>query len=358
MTAWGSLSRAMLFGFLRDRSALFFTIVFPLMFLVLFGGVFKNQTAPKLTVLQLGAVRVLDELPAAQRAALDQALTITRVSEPPPAGTDPLAPVRKGDAAAAVEERAGTVVLHFSAADPVRAGLVQQVLGALVDQANLAATGTPPRFQLQARQVEDRSLKAIQFVTPGLLGWAVATGATFGAALTLVTWRQKQILRRLRLSPVPTAAVVGARVGVSVGVALAQTAIFLGLAVLPYFGLRLSSWWWLSLPLVLAGTLAFLSLGLLVGAWARTPEAATGLANLVVLPMAFLSGAFFPLDTAPSWLQAVSRLLPLRYLVEGMKDVMVRGEGPASTLPALGVLLGFTAVALLLATRLFRWEDV
>ena len=62
----------------------------------------------------------------------------------------------------------------------------------------------------------------------------------FGAALTLVTWRQKKILRRLRLSPVSTGDVVGARVGVSIAIALVQTAIFIGVALLPYFGLQLS----------------------------------------------------------------------------------------------------------------------
>ena len=84
----------------------------------------------------------------------------------------------------------------------------------------------------------------------------------------------------------------------------------------------------MAIPLLVAGTLAFLAIGLLAGAVAKTPEGAVNLANFIVLPMAFLSGSFFPLEGAPGWLQTVSKAFPLRHLNEGMLDVMVRGAGP------------------------------
>jgi ABC-2 type transport system permease protein len=101
-----------------------------------------------------------------------------------------------------------------------------------------------------------------------------------------------------------------------------------------------------------------MSIGLLAGAWAKTAEAASAIANLVVLPMAFLSGAFFPLDNAPSWLQKVSQVFPLRHLVTAMQDVMVRGKGPVSVLPALGLLLGFAVVLTVIAAMAFKWDDI
>jgi ABC-2 type transport system permease protein len=179
----------------------------------------------------------------------------------------------------------------------------------------------------------------------------------FGAALTLVTWRQKKLLRRLRLSPVGVSTIAGARVVVSLVIALVQTAIFIGVASLPYFGLKLSAYWWMSLPVIAAGTLAFLSIGLVAGALAKTEEAAVLITNLVVLPMAFLSGAFIPLDFSPKWVRTVAEIFPLKHLVTGMQDVMVRGKSPASVLPELAVLLGFSAVLSFVAIKAFRWED-
>ena len=349
-----SLSRAMFLGLLRDRTALFFTVLFPLMFLLLFGGLFKNQTAPRSDVLQIGSVAVLDQIPAADRADLDAVLHIDKATSK----EDALDKVRKGDVDAAVEQSGSTLILHYSAADRVKSATVQGVFNELVQQENLAAAGvTTTAVKLDAEQVEDQSLKTIQYLTPGLLGWAIATGAMFGAALTLANWRQKKILRRLRLSPVSTGTIVGARVGVSVLVALVQTAIFIGVASVPYFGLQLSNYWWMCIPVVFVGTLAFLSIGLLAGSFTKTPEAASAIANLIVLPMAFLSGAFFPLQGAPAWLQTISQALPLRHMVDGLLDVMVRGEPPVSVLPQLGILAAFAVVVSAVSVALFRWED-
>src|SRR5689334_16353457 len=194
-----SLSRAMFLGLLRDRTALFFTVLFPLMFLILFGGLFKNQTAPRSDVLEIGPVAVIDNIPDADRAQLDAVLHV----QPATSREDALDKVRKGDVDAAVEQSGSTLIVHYSAADRVKSATVQGIFNALVQQANLEAAGvTRPTIQLETQQVEDQSLKTIQYLTPGLLGWAIATGAMFGAALTLVNWRQKKILRRLRLSPV------------------------------------------------------------------------------------------------------------------------------------------------------------
>ena len=217
--------------------------------------------------------------------------------------------------------------------------MVQAVFASLVQQANQAASGRSPVFALATAQVENKSLKPIQYLAPGLLGWAIASGATFGAAITLVSWRQNKLLRRLRLAPVSTASVVTARLGVSLAVAMIQLAVFLAIATRPYFGLKLTASWWMAIPIVAAGTLAFMSIGLLTGAIAKTQQAATAIANLIILPMAFLGGAFIPLDFAPAWIRQVSYVMPLRYLVTGMQDVMARGDGPATALPAIGIML-------------------
>jgi ABC-2 type transport system permease protein len=349
----GTLSTAMLLGFIRDRTALLFTVLFPLLFLVLFGGLLQNQGPSRVKVQQVGSLSVVDQLPADARGEIDKLFEIHRVDDLAVA----IEAVRAGDFAAVLEQQNDTVIVHYSLADQVRAGTVLNVMRSLVQQTNLAESGVPPRVRLDAVQVEDRSLKTIQYVTPGLLGWAVATGATFGAALTLVAWRKRMILRRLRLSPVGTSAIVLARVGVSLAIAMLQTAIFLGVALLPIFGLQLAGYWWMAIPTILIGTLAFLSIGLVAGAVAKTEEAAGVFTNLVVLPMAFLSGSFFPLDNAPQWLRSFSEILPLKHLNTAMLDVMVRGKTPLSILPELGILLGFAAVMSLIAVRFFRWDD-
>ncbi|WP_283137892.1 ABC transporter permease [Rhizohabitans arisaemae] len=332
---------------------MFFTILFPLIFLIIMGGLFQSGGAPQSRLITIGAVPMIDLLPAQGRAEVDKVLQISRLDDAEQALTQ----VRNGDAAAAVQQRGDQVVMHFSAADTTSSGIVRSVMEGIIQAANLATTGQPPRFSLTLNQVENKALPQIQYLTPGILGWAIATGATFTAASTLVLWREKRILRRLTLTPVRFPAVTGARVLVSLGIALAQTVIFLAVAV-GFFGLKLASHWWTSIPLILAGTLAFLAIGLLAGAKAKSVETANAVSNLIVIPMAFLSGSFFPLSMAPQWLQNVAEVFPLRHLNTGMLDSLARGLDPAAILPELGILLGFAAVITTLAVWLFRWNDI
>ena len=341
-----TLTRAMLRAFFRDRTALFFTFFFPLMFLVVFGLIFRDGGSTSITVGVVGSGQIVDNLPAqavtAERyASLDQAL----------------AKVRSGDLPAVVAQDGDRVTLRYAASDQVKAATVNGIVGAVVDGANVAASGRPPTFTLTSDRVEDESLKPIQFITPGIMSWGIATSAAFGAALTLVSWRRKQLLRRVRLSPAPVWTVVGARVGVSLVVAFVQATVFIGIALTPPFGLQLPSHWWLAIPLLAAGTLAFLSIGLLVGSIAKTEEAASAMANFVVLPMAFLSGSFFDISAAPGWLRTVSQVLPLRWMNDAMLDVLARGQTASAVWPAVPALLGFTVVVTGIATRVFRWED-
>jgi ABC-type multidrug transport system permease subunit len=354
MNSFRSLARAMFLGFRRDRGALFFTIALPLFFLLIIGGLFAKQSTPKSKVLEIGSVAVVDQMPAEMRAGFQKSLKITPITDRDAA----LNKVKKGDYDAALEQHGDQVVIHFSAADQVKSGTAQGQVEGLVQAANQAAAGTAPKYALQAQQVEDKSLKPIQYITPGLLGWALAAAGMFGASTTLVTWRTKGILRRLRLSPVPIRTVFTARVAVSLGVALVQTVLFIGVATTPFFGLKLAHYWWMAIPMVLCGVLAFLSIGMLIGAWAKTQESAQGVTQMIVLPMAFLGGSFFPIDQAPRWLRLVTEIFPLRHLNDGMLKVMARGAGPASVLPEMGILLAFALVAAIIAVRIFRWEQI
>ena len=347
--AFRSLSRALFRGFVRDRTALVFSLLLPVLFLALFGSLYRNTDTPRLTVVEWGQVPLL----AKAGPGLGKVLDVSHTSSWKLALHD----VHQGNDDAAVEQIGPLLVVRYSVADPTTAGLVQTIFASIVQQANKALVKANRGYVLLTKQIE-RHVRPIQFIAPGLLAWAIASGATFGAAITLVNWRHNKLLRRLRLAPVSTGSVVLARVGVALAVAMVQLALFLAIATTPYFGLQLTAAWWMAIPLVICGTLAFMSIGLLVGSFAKTQQAATAVANLIILPMAFLGGAFIPLVFAPSWMQEVSYAMPLRYLVTGMQDVMARGEGPAAALPDIGILLLLTAVLCLISVRVFRWDEI
>ncbi|MFE2752011.1 ABC transporter permease [Actinosynnema sp. NPDC059335] len=347
MTAFRSLSAAMVKGFLRDKMTLFFVFLFPLMFLVVFGLLLGDSGDDRTKVAAVGDGPVL--------ATLEQtgALELERYDSADAARQQ----VDEGDLPAAVVVDGDRVSLIYAASDQVAAGTVTGIVSGVVDKLNLGAANVAPKFTLEAQSVEDASLKPIQYLTPGILSWAISISGVFGSALTMVSWRKKQVLRRIRLAPVSTTTVLTSRVLVSVGTAVAQGVVFVAVALLPAFGLKLTGQWYLALPLLVLGTVAFFAIGMLVGAFCKTEEAASGAANIVIMPMAFLSGTFFPVENAPEWLQTVSKAFPLRHMNDGMLDVLVRGKGLEALLVPSAILLAFTVVVAVIAARIFRWED-
>ena len=128
MKPFRALAVAMLKGFFRDKMAFFFAVVFPLMFLVLFGGLLGNGGSSKIDVEQVGKVSVLDEAPEDVRAYLKDSLDIHKTRDEKAA----IGELRKGDTDAVIMQRGTTLVVRFSQADQVKAATVQGTFQSIV----------------------------------------------------------------------------------------------------------------------------------------------------------------------------------------------------------------------------------
>ncbi|MFI1801102.1 ABC transporter permease [Streptomyces sp. NPDC020379] len=199
--------------------------------------------------------------------------------------------------------------------------------------------------------------RVIDSLAPGVMAWGVGNGALFGVAYTLMHWRRTDILRLVRMSPVPLPTVLAARFVVVLGIAVVQAVLFLAIATLPVFGLTLAPGGiLLALPVLVLGVLVFFAVGLLVGNFTNSPDAVAAVANCVMIPMAFLSGSFFPMSASPGWLKAFSHVLPLRYMNDGFDRVLTGAHGASSLLgPCVGLLV-FAALFAALAVRTFKWS--
>ncbi|MFD3699108.1 ABC transporter permease [Streptomyces sp. NPDC058646] len=207
------------------------------------------------------------------------------------------------------------------------------------------------------QEVEESGRPYISYIAPGVMSWGVANAAVFGIAFTLMQWRRDDLLRLIRLTPTPLTTVLASRYVLALVVGVAQAAVFVAVAMLPGFGLELDGRWPLVLPALVLGITAFMAIGVIVGTYANTPEAVAAIANCMMVPMAFLSGSFLPLDLMPSWLQSVSRVLPLRYLNDAATGALT-GSG---SLSAIGtgcvVLLGFALLFGGIGLKTFRWSN-
>jgi ABC-2 type transport system permease protein len=343
----GAVVAASVRMFRRDRPATFFTFAFPIMFIVLFGLIFGGSGTSRPTVNVVGSGPL--------RQALERSDAVKVKVQPDEARA--LKRVRDGDDPAAVLLHGSTARLVYSKTSQIEAPIVIGIVRGVVDDFNLRAAHARPTVVLATRSVESQSIDYIDLLIPGLLGMAIAQSAAFGVAFSLVAWRQKGMLRRLRLTPLPLAEFATGRVIFHLMIALVQAVILLTVGRV-LFGVELVGSLLALVPLILFGGVAFIALGMCIGGRVNTEDATAALSNLIVLPMTFLGGVFFPIDAAPAPIRVIAHFLPLTYLVQGLQDVAVRGHSFVSTLPDLAILAVFAAALAALALRLFRWQTV
>lgn len=347
-------TRAQLQMTFRRRITLFWSLVFPMILMTLLGLLFgRSLNAGTISVVPVDApapqavIRVLEHT---------NGLTVKRTST---AG-EAIHQVRDGDRDAAVVfapagDGSYLVRLYTSNTSADQAGIIRGIVSGAADGVAVAQTGKSPALRFQPQSVDSSSLSYIDFLLPGILALSIMISAVIGLATIMVDWRQRGILRRLKLTPIPLAEFFAARITASLVVALMQVVVLLAFGRL-VFGIHISSTAWAAIPVALAGCLCFLAMGFAIGSVVSNPETGDAVSNVITNPMMFLSGTFFPVAAMPSYVQAIARVLPLYYMANGLRDTTVRGLSITHVAPDIGVLLGVTAILSVIALRSFRWE--
>ena len=194
----------------------------------------------------------------------------------------------------------------------------------------------------------------IDFLVPGLLGFGLMSSSIWGLGWVVVQMRMGKLLRRLAATPMRRLDFLLAFAAGRLLLALLEVLFFLGFARL-IFDVRVAGNPVTFVLWALAGALCFAGLSALVASRAQNSETASGLMNLVTLPMTVLSGVFFSASHFPGWLQPALRALPLTALIDGLRAISIDGAGVAALLLPGLVLLGWGVGGFALALRLFRW---
>jgi len=361
MRALMSLTAANIRSYTRDRAALFWTLAFPLIFIFMFGLIFQGGGT---SGLNLGWA---DEDGSPASGSLREAFdSLTGVQITPSDREASLASMKDGkvDAVIVVPAGYGTAVGSGGGASPTSivvytdpsrsnlAGSVEQTVAAVLGVVNLQ--GKPPLVTATQETLQTQDLNFISYFVPSMLGLSVMQVGIF-AAIPLVADREKLILKRLAATPLKRWQLVGSNVLMRLLIALVQTVIIVGVGVAA-FHVEITGSLLLALAFVALGAMAFLALGYVIASFAKTEEAANGMTSVVQFPMMFLSGTFFPIAAMPDFLQTVARLIPLTYLADALRQVMVGGAAFAPLYVCAAVLVAWLVGCFFVASRTFRWQ--
>jgi ABC-2 type transport system permease protein len=364
LALWWALFAASVKMFVRNRVALFFSLFLPLIIMLIFGVLnFEGSTTISLGIVDQAAnedsAALVEGLRAFDYLEISEGDRETELDELAD-GNRGFVLVIPDDFALAPPFGDTGLVAYASTSDPSQAQVGQGLLQQAVGQAAMTAFGGSipdiPRIgaPVTFESVESRDLGYIDFLVPGIVGMTVMQLGLFGVAFGFVQLKRTGALRRLFATPTSPAYFLSAQVASRLVLGYVQVAILIGIGI--WFGLQMFGSWLVLAVITGLALLIFLAVGFAVAGWAKNEDQAAPVANLISLPMLFLSGVFFPRDAMPEFLRGITQYMPLTYVNEALRGVMNDGAGLADLGPQLLGMGIWAVITFVIAVRLFKWE--
>ena len=363
-------------AFSREKSAMFFTLAFPIILILVFGTIFLNQDNPSFDLhvqdldqtkssaqlvkaLELeGKFRIttvdptLDATQYAQDKKMNLVVVIPRGYEK--AFVRRLGLVGGVPNAAFRDPTASVTVTYVYNPSASSTATKIQFLRAGFALVNQGMSGQAPFIRVAEVSMFTKQYRFIEFFVPGIIAMSVMTSSLSGAVNMNAELRQKGVIRKLSTTPITRTDWILSNILYQFILAVIST---MAILVVSYavFSVRLQINAWLFAFIVLE-VFAFGGLGMILTRVANEAESATAAANFIMFPMMFLAGSFFPIEMMPGFLQTIARILPLYYVNEGLRASMVSVDNTAALRYAamIGV---FAAVVFVLGISTTRWEE-
>jgi ABC-2 type transport system permease protein len=351
--------------FFRDRLAIFFTIGFPLIFLFVFGGINSgsgdvsfnvaviNQSSSAFSKQFVGSIKH-NKILKVNADVHDLKAAKARMSRSELDATIIL-PTNFGQMKAGTNYPTGQANVIYTQNNEQSGRALTAVLDAQFKQLNAQFVKTDTPFTVKATQLNERSLSAFDYTFAGLLGFAIIGMGIFGPVNVFPELKKQGILRRLSTTPLRVwQYFLSTMIGQAV-IGLVALAIMFAVSIAVFHLKVVGNYLELVIFLVLS-IVMILGIGLAIGGWAKNERQAAPLSNIVVFPMMFLSGTFFPRFLMPEWLQNISGLLPLSPVIDGIRMIATEGKHLVDIGPQLGLIGIWMIVIYAIAFRVFRWE--
>lgn len=325
--------------FIREPEAIFWTFVFPLLLAAGLGLAFRDRPPEPVHVGVVGegleAVQTSDAIVASRLADDSTARDALRAGE--------IAIIVKQD-------ESGRLKYQFDPARPE-----SRAARLTVDDVLQNAAGRVDPISTVDVTVSERGSRYIDFLIPGLLAMSIMGTGIWSIAFSIVTARNKKLLKRLVATPMSRMQYLMSFIVARFIFLVAEVGVLLAFGIwvfdVPIRGSFVSLF-----AVAMLAAFSFNALGLLLSSRAKTVEGVSGLANFVMFPMWIFSGVFFSSGNFPAAIQPFIKLLPLTSAVDALRGIMLRGASLDQFIFELTVLAVWLVVAFTVALRIFRWR--
>ena len=351
--------------YFRSRTALFFSILFPLVLLFIFGNLyggsggtsfnvavidqahtpFSEQFATRLGKLSVFKVKPASSLADAE-AQMQQKSSFDGIIVLPPGFGTP---------AGVKNLPSGQAVVYYDPANASTGTTIESVMSGILEGVNASLINVQPPISVGLKSTGAAGLTGFDYAFTGLIGFSLLGIGVFGPINTLPALKKTGALQRFRTTPLTSLQFVLAYMISSLSAGAVSILVQFLMAV-KFFHFHLHGNLILFAIYALFGAVLIFGFGMAVGGWANDEKQSAPLGQLVSLPMMFLSGVFFPRFLMPEWLQRVTTFIPLSPVIDGLRMIATQNKNFFELGPELGLMFAWLIVIYTLAFRLFRWE--
>lgn len=348
----------------RDKVAIFFVFGFPLLFLVIFGTIFGGDGSDisfRVGVLNESkssfAQNFETQLADSEVFKVDdEVTTLAQAKEKMNRGqldATIVLPAGFGDQQGA--HPGGQATLLYSQSNEQAGQTLGTILEGMFKQVNEELAPSVEPFTVKAESTATKGLTRFDYTFSGILGFTLLSLGIFGPTTVFPRLKQRGVLRRYHMTTIKVWQYFTGNVISNSIIGLIAVAIMFAVALL-FFDLKMRGDYFNLAAIIVLGTILLFGIGLAIGGWAKNENQAAPLSQVIVLPMMFLSGVFFPTFLMPEFLQHITKFIPLTPIVDSVRLIITEGATLLSLGPQLAIILGWIVIVYILAFKLFRWE--
>ncbi|MDQ1333980.1 MAG: type transport system permease protein [Thermodesulfobacteriota bacterium] len=354
-------------SFYREKSAMLFTIAFPIILILVFGTIFMSQdnVSYHLCVQDLDqtnssaqAVKTLELSGTFKITRVDPAVNATRYVIENQVNLVLIIP--KGYESSLMQRmtlndfKASVTITYIYDPSSSSVATKMQILNAVLAGMNQEMSGYPPFIRSVQTSILTKKYRFIDYFVPGIIAMSVMTLSLFGTVNLNTELRQKGVIRKLSTTPITRTDWILSNILYQFILAVISTIAML-LVSYAVFEVNLHIDAWL-LAFILLDVFAFVGIGMILTRFVKEAQSAAAAANAISFPMMFLSGSFFPIELMPGFLQTLAKTLPLYYVNEGLRASMVFEDNMAALRYSM-VIGVFVVVVFILGIIATQWEE-
>jgi len=363
-------------GWLRSPGTVFWSVLFPILLILIFGAIFSgaNEMTLDLVVQDLDEsqlsqrfIDILDNISGVNVIELDSKEDVTvymhdedkSVALVIPEGfnqtiSDYIKSQYPPFLSFDEDSLPFNLTIYVDPSDQTTTSIMSSIINSVINEFNMNITGGENILGINEESSIGEDFNFIDFFLPGMIGFTIMTSCIYGSIERNTKFRKDGILRKLLTMPITRSEWILSKMLFMLFLSFVSTAVILIVGILVWgVSVKINIFFFI---LIIATSFLFSGIGMIIGRFVKEQETADMAGGAITFPMMFLAGTFFPLEQMPAFMQSIAQVLPLYYVNEGMRNAMIYGDAE-KTLYFTGFVLVFAAVFFIIGVLLTKWKE-